>query len=239
MSKFWMIGVTAVVVSVASVALQVRPVRSSDDLLGKAQAQFAVKARDALIQRRMTSAPPSPVDAAPAGAELPYVVASLGPVAVPTTARFETPVAAVAQEAPLPTPSSFDVLVAAPKSPAADTVETTKAIEPPPVVLPATPASEQVVDPKAAPLTAPSPAPAAAPAPEATAVTPVATAETAVAPHEAAKAIHKPRRASNEPRMNAVAHRYERETYGYSVPYNLQSLRAHAPEIAAAVARYM
>ena len=77
MSKFWMIGVTAIVVSVASVALQVRPVRSSDDLLGKAQAQFAIKARDALVQRRMTSAPPSPVDAAPAGAELPYVVASL------------------------------------------------------------------------------------------------------------------------------------------------------------------
>jgi hypothetical protein len=229
MIKIWMISGAVVAVSVAVMAWSPRPARTSEDLLGKAQSEFAIKARDALIQRRTAlaqPAAPAAIDAA-SGVELPYVVASLGPVAVPTTARSETPVAAVAPEATSLAPISLDVPVVTPKLSAAPTVENTKAVEPPPALLPAALASDSVVEPNAAP----SVAPVAALAPEATPVTPMATA---VTPHEAAQATHKKRRASN-----AVAHRYQRDTYGYSTPYNLQSLRAHAPEIAAMVARYM
>ena len=157
MNRFWMMGVAAVVVSVGVVALQVRPIRSSDNLLGTAQAQFAVKARDALIQRRMTLAQPiAPAarDAVPAISEIPNLVASREPVAMPTVAGYETPAAALAAEAPSLTRSTRAVAVMEQKLSAAPTIENIRAVEPP--------ASENVVEPKVSPSTAS----VAAPAPE-------------------------------------------------------------------------
>jgi hypothetical protein len=52
MTKIWMISGAVVAVSVAVMAWSPRPARTSEDLLGKAQSEFAIKARDALIQRR-------------------------------------------------------------------------------------------------------------------------------------------------------------------------------------------
>ena len=53
MSKFWIMGGAAIAVSVVAVGWNYGPAHASDPLLGKAQSEFAIRARDALIQRRM------------------------------------------------------------------------------------------------------------------------------------------------------------------------------------------
>jgi hypothetical protein len=110
MSKFYMMGAAVIAVSVAVVAWGCRPVRTSDDLLGKAQAEFEMKARDALIQRRMTQVAPAPAaPSAPASVPEPtYAVASLEPVVPPTIAAPSAPVVAAAPEAPTVTADSLD-----------------------------------------------------------------------------------------------------------------------------------
>ena len=56
MNKFWMMGGAIIAVSVTAMVWNAGPVRSSENLLGKAQSEFAAKARDALIQRQMAQA---------------------------------------------------------------------------------------------------------------------------------------------------------------------------------------
>ena len=87
MTRFWMMGGVAIAVSVGVMAWSPRPTPASEDLLRKAQSEFAIKARDALIQRRMALAPTS---ALPSPSQ-PYMVASLEPVAPPRIAIAETP----------------------------------------------------------------------------------------------------------------------------------------------------
>jgi hypothetical protein len=86
---------------------------------------------------------------------------------------------------------------------------------------------------------APKPMAAAAPVSElAKADAPVIT-QTHVAPRRQFKAERKTRDARKEPRANAVAYRSERTAPRYITPHNLSALRARAPELAAAIARYM
>jgi hypothetical protein len=143
MSKFWIMGGAAIAVSVAAIGWNCRPAHSSNPLLGKAQSEFAIRARDALIQRRMAqisvtsevamaplvpaTAPVVPVipdtlavaSEASLAPERTYVVASLEPVAPPANSLAKTPDPAVA-----------------PQSPAADAV---KASIPEPLAAPAQP----------------------------------------------------------------------------------------------------
>jgi hypothetical protein len=239
MSKFWVMFGVAVAVSITGVAWSARPVGMSDSLLGKAQAEFAVKARDALIQRRMTMAARAP-DEPVSAPETPYVVASLGPVAAPTIVRPTAPVPAVTPAATTVAMDSPAVQAAAPSPPAAPelpapaAVEEIKMTEPPQAAPSEASITENLVTTGSAPAAAPV-AVASAPGP----MTAVAAAPSTVAPREPAKMTQKTRRASNEPRTKSIARRYDGGASGYSTPYNLQALRAHAPEIAAAIARYM
>src|SRR5882757_6661638 len=103
MNKFWMMGGAVIAVSVTAVVWNSGPVRSSENLLGKAQSEFAAKARDALIQRQMAQATTAPLAIAVPKSEAPapYVVASLEPVAAPTMITRETRI-----EAPAPEPQA-------------------------------------------------------------------------------------------------------------------------------------
>ena len=138
------------------------------------------------------------------------------------------------------TPESLEAPTASPKlsalpelaaAPAADKITT----EPQMASLPESPAAEYAVTPK--------PVPAITPAPALATVTKQVVTRTAATRREPVKATYKTtykaRPALHQPRTNVVTHRYERDSYGSSMPYNLQALRARAPEIAAAIARYM
>jgi hypothetical protein len=124
MSKLGIMGGTAIAVSLAVVAWNYRPAHASDPLLGKAQSEFAIRARDALIQRRMAQvsatsevamAPVVPatsstmpvipdtlaVASEPSSVqERTYVVASLEPVAPPANSFSRSPDPAVASQPP-------------------------------------------------------------------------------------------------------------------------------------------
>jgi hypothetical protein len=124
MSKFWIMGGAAIAVSVAAIGWNCRPAHSSNPLLGKAQSEFATRARDALIQRRMAQIPvTSEVALAPVvpatapvvpvipdtlavaseaslAPERTYVVASLEPVAPPANSFAKSPDTSVASQPP-------------------------------------------------------------------------------------------------------------------------------------------
>ncbi|MBN8993002.1 MAG: hypothetical protein J0H42_32605 [Rhizobiales bacterium] len=258
MKKFWMMSGTVIAVSVTVMVWNLGPVRSSENLLVKAQSEFAAKARDALIQRQMaqvTTAPPA-MTAPKTEAPSPHVVAAVEPVAAPTVApretRFEAPVPApepqaavepqtvpvASVEAPIAAPE----VVSAPTAPSAPAAEDTPAPKMQLAALPAEPQSS--VLPKQI---------AVAPVSE------VAKAETpAVTPPQAEprrqfKAERKPRHVQRERRTNdgyrsdrydrsdryERTERVERRTPRYLSPYNLDTLRARSPELAAAIARYM
>jgi hypothetical protein len=252
MNKFWMMGSTVIAASVAAVIWGAGPVRSTENLLGKAQSEFAAKARDALIQRQMAQATMAPpVSAAPkTEAPSPIVVASLEPVAaavvVTREIRAEAPavepqaavepptVAAAPAEAPIALQATVSAPAPAP-TPAAEETQATKLQlaaleEPTSKVLP-----KQI---------------AVAPVAEAArAETPVVT-PTQAEPRRKFKTERKTRQVQREIRTNdgyraerterrERAERYERRAPRYETPYNLETLRARAPEIAAAIARYM
>jgi hypothetical protein len=244
MRKFWMIGGAVIAMSAAAALWSPQPVRSSEVLLGKAQSEFATKARDALIRRRMAELPmmPAEMSAPPSVPTTPYVVASLEPLAPPTIAApkesiVPSPVSpgmtAGFSDAPAASPnlSVLPEFVAVPKT--ADR----EATEPQIVSLPEPPAAETAVTPK--------PVPAVAPTPElARVITPVVAAPAVTpiraTPQAQAKVVHKAHRPpNNESNTNTVVRRSERAAPGYSTPYSIETLRAHAPEIAAAIARYM
>ena len=168
MNKFWMMGVATVTVTIAVVALDSRPVRSSEDLrgndlLGKAQSEFAIKARDALVQRRMVQASTaSELASAPSVPQAPYKVASLEPVAPPTIAAPQAIVVPVAPVSPAATVETPETPVAS-RPAAAKTEEKTEVkqptTEPQVTSLPGSPATENAVTPKPAAIVAVTPEP--------------------------------------------------------------------------------
>jgi len=211
-----------------------RPTPTSEDLLRKAQSEFAIKARDALIQRRMALAPTS---ALPSPSR-PYMVASLEPVAPPRIAIAETPAEAAAPvppSAPAMLPDAAvtsNKLPAPPEIPAAPKAEEKETIESPTVSFPEPPA--------AAAAEAIEPVPAVAAAPELAAVSTQVIAPTGAAPPQRPRKLApKTRRTPTERSTKSVPRRFEPVGSRDSIPYNLQTLRARAPEIAAAIARYM
>jgi hypothetical protein len=242
MRKFWMIGGAVLAVSAAAVLWSPQPVRSSGSLLGKAQSEFAIKARNALIQRRMATIVPAHTSVPTSISPPPYVVASLEPVAPLTIAVLKETVVPVAPASMATTAGSHNAPVASPNlsvlsefvvAPKSEGVVSEPQIGP----LPVPPAAETTATPK--------PAPAVAPTPElATVIKPVVVAPavtpTRATPQAPAKVGHKGYRAlNNEPNTSAVVRRSERAAPRYSTPYSIEALRAHAPEIAAAIARYM
>ncbi len=247
MNKFWMMGSTVLAASVAAVIWGAGPVRSTENLLGKAQSEFATKARDALIQRQMAQATMAPqVSAAPkTEAPSPYVVASLEPVAAPLMTRE------IRLEAPAPEPqaavepqtvpvASVEAPIAMPAPAPAPTLAAEET-QPTKLQLAALEEPSSKVLPKQI---------AVAPVSEAaSADTPVVT-PTAAEPRRKLKAERKTRQVQRERNSNdgyrserSERHerpaRIERRAPRYATPYNLETLRARAPEIAAAIARYM
>jgi hypothetical protein len=242
MNKFWMMGVAAITVTVAVMALDSRPVRSSEDLpgkdlLGKAQSEFAIKARDALVQRRMVQAStaqastaPELASAPPSVPQSPYKVASLEPVAPPTITvpqAVVSPVAPVSPELP------------AAKKTEEKTEDKESTTEPQVTSLPGSPATENAVTPK--------PAPIVAVTPELTTVTAKGVTPAGGTQRARAKNIRQAQRASNAPkiapktapRTKTIVRRSEPYASRNSMPYSMEALRARAPELAAAIARYM
>jgi hypothetical protein len=248
MSKFWMMGVAAITITVAVVALDSRPVRSSEDLLGndllgKAQSEFAIKARDALVQRRMVQASTAPeLASAPSVPQAPYKVASLEPVAPPTIAVPQAIVLPVAPVPPAVTVETPEAPVAS--RPAVKKTEEKTAVkqpttEPQVTSLPGAPATEYAVTPKPAPTVAVTPALTTV---AAKGVTPTGGTqrERAKGPRQVQRASNAPRTAlKTAPRAKTIVRRSETYASRNSMPYDMEALRARAPEIAAAIARYM
>ena len=110
MRKFWMMGGAIIAVSVAAMAWNTQPVRSSESLLGKAQSEFAMKARDALMQRYMAQSSTASVAAV---ASKSIAVASLEPVAAPVVIASKTPLEAIAPEPQTSTIAPPDAPIAA------------------------------------------------------------------------------------------------------------------------------
>jgi hypothetical protein len=218
------------------VALDSRPVRSSEDLLGKAQSEFAIKARDALIQRRMaqTSTAPAVASQPTSAPQRPYVVASLEPVAPPTIAVSKeieaiAPASPMVNANPLDAPIASAKLSAPPEFAVAPAAEPKKATEPQTASLPESPAAREAVTPK----------PAIASPSELATVTTQTIASTAAKPRQSEKVTHKARRTPSEPKTKTVVRRSRPDVSRNSMPYSIEALRSRAPEIAAAIARYM
>jgi hypothetical protein len=244
MRKFWMISGAIIAVSAAAMVWHPQPVRSSEGLLGKAQAEFATRARDALIARRMAQASTAPAEtSAPASVPTqPYVVASLEPIAPPTIAAREATVVVVAPVSPAATTDSLDSPVEPSKLPASPELlatpktEDKAATEPQIASLPEPPVVENTVTPKPAPTVAPTPELAMVTTPVVTTSTVIPTGAT---PRTPAKVAHKAHPTSHQPNTNPVVRRSEQVAPRNSTPYSLEALRAHSPELAAAIARYM
>lgn len=205
MKKFWMMGGAAVVVTVAAF-VWASPVRSSENLLSKAQSEFAAKARDALMQRQMVQGPVMPA-ALPAPKSAPVqseVIASPEPVAPTPVAAPEMPVEIKAPEAKtvtvasLETPTLSRETVSAPSIPPAPAPEPLPA----PAAEVAPPAKIQLAavpqEPQAE--VSPKPAAAAAPVAEVTREEPPVNSRTSEEPRRQYKAERKPRNAQRERR---------------------------------------
>ncbi|MBA2398705.1 MAG: hypothetical protein H0V72_08390 [Bradyrhizobium sp.] len=238
MSKFWVMGGAIMAVSVAVMAWNTQPVRSSESLLSKAQSEFAMKARDALMQRYMAqSATASAAAVAPKStALLPYAVASLEPVAAPMVVARKTSLEAIAPQPQTVTVAPLDAPIAM-----------QEVAPPPPVALPdpsadGTPATKmQIASLPDEPQMSLSPKPIAEAAPVselAKADRPIVT-PTSVAPRRQTKAAHNTRHKQEQPITNTVVHRSKRTASRTLTPRDLESLRARSPELAAAIARYM
>ena len=235
MNKFWMMGGAVIAVSVAAMVWNPQPVRSSENLLGKAQSEFAMKARDALMQRYVTQASTAQVDAAASSSTslLPYAVASLEPVAAPMAVAHKTSLEAIAPEpqratiAPLDAPIATPEVVSMPElvsPPAADGTPTTKM---------------QTASLPDEPKVSVSSKPIAVAAPELAKADTSTITSTPALRRQRVKTVHNARRTQKQPTTNAVVHRSERTALRTLTPYDLRSLRARSPELAAAIARYM
>jgi hypothetical protein len=65
MNRFWVWGAAVLAVSVVAVTAAPGQLRSSESLLAKAQSEFEIKARNALIQRHMAHIPAAVATMAP------------------------------------------------------------------------------------------------------------------------------------------------------------------------------
>jgi hypothetical protein len=249
MNKIWMMGSVAAVAVVAAMVWGAQPARSSQDWLAKAQSEFATKARDAVIQRRIGQGTSQDEGAAqtvarnsvPDAAATP---ADLQPATVAETpaAPIEAPVAETLKDRPAanemivlasatPETSSFGVAAPADIAPAQ------------PAAVLVTPASD-VRDVRAHGTTdavAPQPAEVAPPQAEPETVpavrTPRRLATPAVAETEPREAAHKARRVAKQ---NTPAGAGRRSGSDNSVAaQGMRALRQHSPELAAMVGRYM
>jgi hypothetical protein len=251
MSKIGMIGGAAIAATFAATVFYYHPSYASDALLAKAQSEFTAKARDALLQRRLApTSTASLIETAPQSEPVhTYVVASLEPVAPPRATAIEVSQAA---PAPIPQTATAEVVetpaVVAPKLPDAEPVvqaerkqdEAKPEVKPEVMTVAALPAevpAQNVVAPKETAVSE-----VAAPQ-----VTPPVVTQ-AVAPavntvvRQPAKVVQKTTQETvKEPvkKTNTVARHTERGTSREQVSYNVDTLRARAPEIAAALSRYM
>jgi len=221
MKKFWMMGGAVIAVAVTAMVWNSGPVRSSENLLGKAQSEFAAKARDALIQRQMAQASIAPsvvavpkTEALKTEAPAPYVVASLGPVAAPTAVtretRVEIPAPALAPQAAV---EPQTVTAAAPEAPIVSQEVASSA------AAPSAPVVEEVPAPKMQLAALPA-EPTSSVLPKQIAVAPVSEVAKAEAPavtrnydepKQQFKAERKTRYVKRERRTNDDAYRSERQ----------------------------
>lgn len=256
MSTIGMNGAALFALSVASTVLPYQPSLASDALLAKAQAEFTAKARDAVLQRRAAQAPtgmvlasvprdePEKTHAAPSlepaslsSPPAPETSESRSIPARTVTAPAITPVVQPVA-APLQSTVASDVVVQAPvvvaKNVDASVGPEFKADEIRPQSIPV--AAETAVDRPSAPKQSELPqtaAPQAASqvvAPQTNKLTPTTVKTT--------KPISQPVRTVSA-KTGKTARRFEREFSVGRLPYDIETLRAHAPEIAAAIARYM
>jgi hypothetical protein len=251
MSKIGIASGTAIALSVIATVLSYQPSHASDALLAKAQSEFTAKARDAVLQRRaqamgpmlaslpqsepaqqtstVASSAPAPVMASDrsiparpavtaAAVEAPVVIAKLPDA--DTTAIAETK---VEETKPLPESNPLPVEhIEAPKQPELPQAAAPQAVTP----------AAQVVTPAPQVVT---PAPqVATPAPQV--ATPV-TNTTAPATAKIQKTTREPARTVST--KNPNLRQLQREFSAGRMPYDAETLRAKAPEIAAAIARYM
>jgi len=248
MSKIGITSGTAIALSIAATVFYYQPSHASDALLVKAQSEFTAKARDAVLQRRTAQVPMGTALAAAPQSEpaQTYTLASLepsqasveasdsrsipartAPAPVATTpVSPATPVQAATVEAPVEIIKLPNVEAAPGSETKADEVQPVSKPLPVEAAVQTTAAPQQVELPKAA-------------APQV--VTPVTNA--------AAPATVKVQKATSEPakvvpalparKATKVARRLERELSSERLPYNVEALRARAPEIAAAISRYM
>ncbi len=265
MSKIGMTSGTAIALSVVATVFCYQPSHASDALLAKAQAEFTAKARDAVLQRRAAQAPAGMVLASVA-VQTPTVasptVAPSAPASLETSADRSIPARAAIAPAQVATAPAQTVTAPAQAAATADVVEApvvvaslpdvpapvsaeTKADEVPAESkpLPAETTAEKIVAPKQPELPQ-LPAPQVV-TPKTTTATP-ATTTVAPATNTVASSAAKTQKVTREAartisarQMSTMARRFDRDFPGQRPPYDMETLRAKAPEIAAAIARYM
>jgi hypothetical protein len=236
MSKIGTIGGAALAATFLATVFYYHPSSASNALLAQAQSEFMTQARDALLARRIGGVSTNNVLAAAAAPAQSYVVASLEPVAPPSTAQVETPVSAQVE---IPAATAAPIFSAATE----DLVETPAVVnelpEPAKVEISAA-VQVNEVKPEVAPLPAEPVTQQNATAPK----KPVTPAPQIVAPltnpvaHLPVKAVQKTTETPSRKTIVAARHP-ERAILRERLPYNLEALRARAPQIMAAIARYI
>ena len=246
MSRIGTIGGAALASTFLAAVFYYQPSHASNPLLAKAQSEFVTKARNALLERRigeasMNGALASPPSSSPAQTQ---VVATLEPVAPPSTVQVETSAASAALISTTPTRELTETPAAANELPEPAKIEvssagTTNEVKPEVTPLPAEPAAAQQN------AVAPNGPEAAAPQ----VVAPVTNMPvTNMVAHPPARTVQKATQASGRKTMIAARRPVrniskerlplERLSIG-RLPINVEALRARAPQIAAAIARYM
>lgn len=240
MRKIWIMSGVAVAAMAATLAAMPQPARSSQDWLAKAQSEFASKARDAVIQRRIVQSAPGTVQAmansaeivpppAQSSEELTVSPERMSPV-VTDVATMPEPVARPVDDQ-ASTVSSRGFVPAPPPSVVVAAATTADIVAPPPVAATVAPPAVATVAPAATPV-----APAVAPAPAPAAVKQAAPAKAVTAPASDTA----PRKARQASKQTAPARAARRPESTLPVEARgLEALRARAPEIAAMIGRYM
>jgi hypothetical protein len=230
MSKIGMIGGAALATTLLATVFYYHHGHASNALLAQAQSEFMTKARDALLERRIGEVPTNGVVAAkrPSVPAQTYMVASLEPVAPPSTVQVEMSAATAAPVSSTATRDIVEMLAVVNELPEPAKVEVNSAgqeneLEPEATPLPAEPAAQQIT---------------AAPNGPETAAAPIVAPLTNPVAHRPAKAVQKITQAPS--RKTMIAARYpERAISRERLPYDLEALRARAPQIMAMIRRYM
>ena len=256
MSKIGITSGTAIALSVIATVLCYQPSHASDALLAKAQSEFTAKARDAVLQRRAQAMGPrlASVHSEPAqqistvASPAPATLSAPAPVTASDRSIPERPAAAPVQAVAAPVQAATTdvvetpvVVAKLPEAPAPVVVETkADEVQPESKPLPTETAVEHILAPKQPELPQ-----AAAPqvvTPDTNTVAP-ATTTAAPATNTAAPVTVKTQKETREQPRTAqakkTARRHERDFSGERLPYDMETLRAKAPEVAAAIARYM